>query len=114
MAKGKDSTPSPSGPTSGGTLVAAVLVAASFLAGSYVVKSSLDRTGERLDAIASGLAETQKAVQAVAEAQAQAARPADNRRGPDPNRRYTVNALGAPVLGPLDARVKIFEFSDFQ
>lgn len=111
MSKGKEGAPAPGGPASGGTLVAAVLVAMSFLAGSYMVKSSLDRTGERLDAIADGLAETQQAIKAVAEAQP---RPADNRRGPDPNRRYTISAASAPALGPSDARVKIFEFSDFQ
>jgi protein-disulfide isomerase len=34
--------------------------------------------------------------------------------GPDPNKRYTLNAAGAPALGPAKARVKIIEFSDFQ
>lgn len=43
---------------------------------------------------------------------AQAAQPA--RRGPDPNRVYTINTKGAPAKGPASAAVTIAEFSDFQ
>ena len=111
--KGKDSPGGPAGTAGNRNVIAAVIIAAGLLAGSFLVKGAIDRTAARLDAITAGLAETQKAVQAVAQAQAQA-KPADARRGPDPNRRYTVNAAGAPAQGPMEARVKIFEFSDFQ
>jgi len=110
-AKGKDSPGGPAGTPGNRNVIAAVIVAVALLGGSVLVKGAIDRTAARLDAITAGLAETQKAVQALAQAQA---KPADNRRGPDPARRYTVNAAGAPALGPMEARVKIFEFSDFQ
>jgi len=110
-AKGKDSPGGPAGTPGNRNVIAAVIVAVALLGGSVLVKGAIDRTAARLDAITAGLAETQKAVQALAQAQA---KPADNRRGPDPARRYTVNAAGAPALGPTEARVKIFEFSDFQ
>lgn len=109
--KGKDGPGGPAGTPRNSNVVAAVIVAVALLGGSFLVKGAIDRTVARLDAITAGLAETQKAVQALAQAQA---KPADNRRGPDPNRRYTVNAAGAPAQGPMEARVKIFEFSDFQ
>jgi type II secretory pathway pseudopilin PulG len=109
--KGKDSPGGPSATRGSGNLVGAIVIAVALLAAGFLVKGAIDRTASRLDAVASGLAETQKALQAVAQAQA---KPADNRRGPDPSRRYTVNAAGAPALGPMEARVKIFEFSDFQ
>ena len=42
----------------------------------------------------------------------QAAQPA--RRGPDPNRVYTIKTAGAPIKGAVSAPVTIAEFSDFQ
>ncbi len=42
---------------------------------------------------------------------AQAQRP---RRGPDPNKAYTIKTAGSPAKGPASAAVTIAEFSDFQ
>src|SRR5262245_66344834 len=39
---------------------------------------------------------------------------AQARRGPDPNKVYTVNTSGSPVRGVPSAPVTIAEFSDFQ
>ena len=36
------------------------------------------------------------------------------RRGPDPNKVYTVKTQGRPSRGPADAPITIAEFSDFQ
>jgi hypothetical protein len=36
------------------------------------------------------------------------------RRGPDPNRVYSIKTDGAPYKGPANAPVTIAEFSDFQ
>jgi protein-disulfide isomerase len=39
---------------------------------------------------------------------------ANQRRGPDPNKAYTVNTAGSPSRGDASAAVTIAEFSDFQ
>ncbi len=36
------------------------------------------------------------------------------RRGPDPNKVYTIKTAGSPAKGPSNAAVTIAEFSDFQ
>lgn len=36
------------------------------------------------------------------------------RRGPDPNKAYTIKTAGSPTKGPATAAVTIAEFSDFQ
>ncbi len=100
----RDTTPS---------LVPAIIVGASILAGAWAVTRSLDGTAAQLDQIKTGLAETKGALQQIA-----SARPAPSgapaRRGPDPNKRYKIARNGAPAKGPQTAKVKIFEFSDFQ
>lgn len=59
---------------------------------------------ERLDRMETRLADLGKAAPAAAPA----------RRGPDPDRVYTLKTDGAPVKGPSGAAVTIAEISDFQ
>jgi protein-disulfide isomerase len=100
-------------------LIAAVIVAVGFVAGGALVarglsgvSTQMDRAAASLDEIKTALADAKSALQNVARAQP-APQPA-RRRGPDPNKRYTVDTNGAPALGPATAKVKIIEFSDFQ
>ena len=96
------------------TLLPAIIVGAAVLAAAWAVTGSLNRTTEQLDQIKVGLAETKGALQQIASARPAAARAQAPRRGPDPNKRYTIAMNGAPAKGPASAKVKIYEFSDFQ
>ncbi len=102
------------------TLIGSVIVGVCVVVGSAIVASALngvttqlDRTTQRLEDIKTAMADAQKALSNVARAPAAAPTPA-RRRGPDPNKRYTIPVAGAPVKGPQTAKVKIVEFSDFQ
>ncbi len=99
------------------TLIAAAIVAAAVIAGNVIlaqalnrVTSQLDRTAARLDEIKVAVADAKDQLSNLKVAGAAA--PA--RRGPDPNKRYTVNTKGSPTLGKEGAAITIVEFSDFQ
>jgi protein-disulfide isomerase len=69
--------------------------------------SRLDRTlGDRLSRLEARLDRVADNANRPAEAAA--------RRGPDPNRVYTIKTDGAPIRGNVGAPVTIVEFSDFQ
>ena len=98
-------------------LGAAAIVGLAVILGSLVLARSLnqvtqqlDRTAGRLESIRGAVAEAKDALGNLQVAGA----PAPARRGPDPNRRYTVDIAGAPGRGPETAAVTIVEFSDFQ
>jgi protein-disulfide isomerase len=95
--------------------VPALIVGGAILAAGLTVKMSLDKTTAQLEGIQKGLAETKVALNEVAKAQKTAApAPQQQRRGPDPNKRYTLKTAGRPTKGPSNAKVEIVEFSEFQ
>ncbi len=96
------------------SFVPAAIIGAAFLLGCFMVKASLDRTADQLDGIRLGLADAKRALESLGQAPQAAPAQAAQRRGPDPDKRHTVNIAGAPAKGPAGAKVKIVEFSDFQ
>ena len=104
-------------PTGVQVISSAAIVGVAVIAGSLILARSLDRVTQQLD---SGVGRLEQIRVAVNEAKdslgnLQAARPAAApRRGPDPNRRYTINTDGSPATGPKTAKVTVVEFSDFQ
>ncbi len=106
----------PNSSDSSRVIIPAVIVGVAIILASWGMKSSLERTADQLDGIRLALADTKASLEKVASrpaAAAPAAAPA-RRRGPDPNRKYTVKTAGAPIKGPATAKVEIVEFSDFQ
>jgi protein-disulfide isomerase len=87
-------------------IVSALVLGAAVVVGALLVKSSLDRSSERLDAVIAALEK--------APAPAPAPAPAQARRGLDPAQRYSVDTEGAPFKGSRKAELEIVEFSDFQ
>jgi hypothetical protein len=96
------------------TIIASVIIGFSILVGSWLIHASLDRTAEEVSGLRASLSDTGKALQAVAAANAQPAQAQQRRRGPDPNKRYTINTAGAPARGKASAKITLVAFSDFQ
>ena len=102
---------SPENTTTSPTIVAALIVGVALICGSYLLARSLDRTTEELKRIGTGIADVKEAVKTTAP---RAAPAQQARRGPDPERRYSMKTEGAPVIGAKHAKVTIIEVSDFQ
>jgi protein-disulfide isomerase len=100
----------------GQTLGAAALIGVAVIGGALILAISLNRVTQQLDRTAGRLDEIRVAVAEAKDAlgNLQAAPTRAARRGPDPNKRYTVNTAGAPAIGPKSAEITIVEFSDFQ
>ncbi|MDH3629344.1 MAG: hypothetical protein OEV00_13710 [Acidobacteriota bacterium] len=91
-------------------IIAAVVIGGSILAGSFLLNGSLRQTAARLTGIQESLTQTTDELKTLASNRPAAPR----RRGPDPNKRHTINTKGAPFKGPAVAKVELVEFSDFQ
>ncbi len=91
-------------------VLAAVVLGAAILGGSFLIKSSLDAGTGELAGVRTSLDEVQGALQAARPTAAAAPR----RRGPDPDKAYTVSTAGSPAKGVETAKVTVVEFSDFQ
>jgi len=95
-------------------LVPSLVMGGAILVSGLAVKSSLDKSAAQLENIGSGLEKASTALTAVANARPAAAPAPQKRRGPDPNKRYTVKTASRPAKGGKNAKVEIVEFSDFQ
>jgi protein-disulfide isomerase len=79
---------------------------------SFLIWRSIDQFQTSLDTRLSQIED--QLAEAAAKAAAPAVQKQPTRRGPDPNRVYTLNTAGAPAKGPAGAPITIVEFSDFQ
>jgi len=95
-------------------LVPSLVMGGAILISGLAVKSSLDKSAAQLESIGAGLEKASTALTEVAKARPAAAPPQQPRRGPDPNKRYTVKTASRPAKGGRNAKVEIVEFSDFQ
>jgi protein-disulfide isomerase len=96
-------------------MLGAAIVGIAVFAGSLALTRSLDRMTQQLDRSTGRLDEIRDAVaeakDAISNLQLAAAA---GGKGPNPNKRYSVNTKGSPAIGPETAAVTIVEFSDFQ
>ncbi len=92
----------------------ALVVGGAILASGFAIKSSLDNTSVQLDEIKTGIVETRQALNAAVRVRGATAPPSRPRRGPDPDKKYTIKTAGRPTKGHAKAKIEIVEFSDFE
>ncbi len=87
-----------------GLIGAALILGIAIVGSSYMLSSSLDRVGIQFQRTFANLESFKPA----------APSPSRASNKPDPNKVYQVAVGNAPFRGPVDAKVTIVEFSDFQ
>ena len=92
----------------------ALVVGGAILASGFVIKSAVDDTSAQLDEIHTGIVETRQALNAAVRVRGATPPPSRARRGPDPEKKYTVQTAGRPTKGKANAKIEIVEFSDFE
>ncbi len=93
-------------------VVAALILGVCMIGGAYMVSGSIDRVTGHIPEFENAMKSLQTAV--AAKGGSAPAAPARRRGGPDPSKVYTLASAGAPFKGPVDAKITVFEFADFQ
>ena len=92
-------------------IVAATILGLSLIGGSYLMVRSIDGAAAELGSLGRAISD----LEIAAAAPAAPSRPEPTRRrGPDPEKVYTVETAGSPAKGPEGAKITLIEFSDFQ
>lgn len=95
-------------------IVAAMILGVCMIGGAYLVSNSIDRVTEQIPEFESAMKSLQSSIAAQGGSAPSAPAAAPRRRGPDPDKVYTLTSAGAPFKGPGDAKITVIEFADFQ
>ena len=95
-------------------IVASAILGVCMLGGAFMLSSSVDRMTAQVPEVTGAIKTLQTAIASAGTAAPKAAAAPAKRRGPDPNKVYTVTTAGSHTKGPATAKVTLIEFSDFQ
>ncbi len=97
------------------TIIAAMILGVCMLGGAFMLSRSVDQMTAQIPGIEGAIKDLQTAIAAGAGAAGKVADAKPKpRRGPDPNKVYTIATAGSQTKGPANAKISVVEFSDFQ